>query len=325
MFFRNLFLYRIPEGVLENSETFTSDIDTQRLREIGPLELSTTGFVSPFGRDAEALTHTIGAATIFAHAETVKVLPAAVVEEFLAERIATIVEREGRRVGGKERRRLKEDVVSELLPRAFPRTRRTLAYVDHASGWLVVDTSSRKTAEAIVSAIREALGRFPAMPMAPEESPRSLMTDWVVNGKLPAKLTFGEDCVLRDPAEAGAIVRCRRQDLESDEVREHLKSGKQVFELGVTGDERISFVLGEDLCIRRLRFLDNVLDQLGDADDARSEFDSAFALMSLELAPLLIWLDSTFGLPRSEQRLKLDGGDAPKHMRDAHRAEAPAN
>ena len=101
--------------------------------------------------------------------------------------------------------------------------------------------------------VREALGRFPATPMAPEESPRVLMTDWLMGGKLPDGLALGDECELRDPAEAGAVVRCRRQDLESDEVREHLKSGKQVFQLGLVFDDRMSFVLGEDFVVRKLQ------------------------------------------------------------------------
>jgi hypothetical protein len=88
------------------------------------------------------------------------------------------------------------------------------------------------------------------------------MTDWLIHGKLPKGLALADECELRDPAEAGAVVRCRRQDLESDEVREHLKSGKQVFQLGLVFDGRVGFVLGEDLVVRKLRFLDQVLDSL---------------------------------------------------------------
>ena len=99
---------------------------------------------------------------------------------------------------------------------------------------------------------------------------------------------------------SSAIVRCRRQDLETDEVREHLKTGKQVFQLGLTFDDRISFVLGEDLVIRKLRFLDQVLDELKetDADSAAAELDSRMALMTLEVERLLAKLDEWFKLPR---------------------------
>ena len=83
--------------------------------------------------------------------------------------------------------------------------------------------------------------------------------------------------------EAGAVVRCRRQDLESDEVREHLKSGKQVFQLGLVFDDRMSFVLGEDLVVRKLKFLDVVQDTLGEetAESKQAELDAVFALMTL--------------------------------------------
>jgi recombination associated protein RdgC len=69
--------------------------------------------------------------------------------------------------------------------------------------------------------------------------------------------------------------------------------------LGLVFNERISFVLGEDLVVHKLKFLDVVTEELGDSqDDAMAELDAGFALMSLELAQLLAKLDECFGLPR---------------------------
>ncbi len=304
MLFRNLTLFRFPESTAKALETLEKDLDAQRLRECGPLELETRGFVSPFGRNREELMHQIGAFTLLAVGSEHRLLPSSVVNEELAQKIAKIAEKEGRRPGGKERKRLKEEVVSELLPRAFVRPSRLSAYLDAAQGWFVIDSASRKAAEDAVSQVREALGRFPATPMAPEESPRALLTDWLTTGKLPAGLVLGDEVELRDPAEAGAVVRCRRQDLESDEVREHLKSGKQVFQLGLEYDDRMSFVLGEDLVVRKLRFLDVVLDQL-DKDNMESfeaELDANFALMTLELKSLFERLEEWFGVSRPGER-----------------------
>jgi recombination associated protein RdgC len=304
MFFRNLSLFRFSESTSKSLKKLGKDLESQRLRECGPLELATRGFVSPFGRDSEELMHQIGAFSLITIGTEERLLPSVVVHEALAEKLARITEKERRRIGGKERKRLKEEVISELLPRAFIRPSRLSAYLDAEQGWFVVDSSSRKAAEDAVSEVREALGRFPATPMAPEESPRTLMTDWLIGGKLPQGLVLGEECELRDPAEAGAIVRCRRQDLESDEVREHLKSGKQAFQLGLVFDDRISFVLGEDLVVRKLRFMDVVLDQLGEdsAESARAELDAGFALMTLELKNLFGHLEEWFGLPRPGDR-----------------------
>lgn len=302
MFFRNLTLFRFSESVAKALDSLETDLDPARLRPCGPLELSTRGFVSPYGRNEEALVHRVGPYARVSLGGEDKLLPGSVVNEELAARLQKITEKEGRRVGARERKRLKEEVMTDFLPRAFVRPYRLGAYLDTKHGWLVVDTGSRKSAEEMVTQLREALGTFPAVPMTPEESLRTLMTDWVVHGKLPPGLALGDECELRDPAEAGAVVRCRRQDLETDEVREHLKSGKQVFQLGLTFDDRIGLVLGEDLVIRKLRFLDQVLDELGETerDSAAAELDAQTALMTLELERLFGKLQEWFGIPRPE-------------------------
>jgi len=107
---------------------------------------------------------------------------------------------------------------------------------------------------------------------------------------------------LRDPATAsGAIARCRRQDLDTDEIREHLRTGKQVFQLGLLFDDRISFVLGEDLILRKIKFTDVVLDEQADSpESAAAEMDANFALMALEYERLLGKLEEWFKLPRPE-------------------------
>ncbi len=304
MFFRNLTLFRFPENLPRSLKKLSNALDENRLKPCRPSELATRGFVSPFGRDSEELTHQIGAFVLITVGGEDRLLPSVVVNEELASRLAKVVGKNGRRVGAKERKRLKEDVISDLLPRAFIRPSRLSAYLDTEQGWLVIDTASRKAAEETVDQLRKALGRFPAVPAAAEESPRVLMTDWLIRGKLPSGLTLADECELRDPAEAGAVVRCRRQDLESDEVREHLKSGKQVFQLGLTFDDRIGFVLGEDLVVRKLRFLDGVVEELGDdaVESAEAELDARFALMSLELRRLLDKMHECFGLPRPGDR-----------------------
>lgn len=304
MFFRNLTLFRFPESSSKSLKKLEKELDDHRLRPCGPIEMATRGFVSPYGRESDELVHRVGPFALLSIGSEDKLLPSSVIAEALAVKISEVSEKESRRIGARERKRLKDDVINELLPRAFVRPSRLSAYLDAESGWLVVDTASRKAAEDAVTAIREGLGRFPATPMAPSDSPRALMTGWLVHGKLPVGLAWGDECELRDPVESGAIVRCRRQELESDEVREHLKSGKQVFQLGLELDERISFVLGEDLVVRKLRFLDVVLEEIGEeaGESARAELDARFALMTLELKRLLEKLDEWFGLPRPDER-----------------------
>lgn len=296
MFFKNLSLFRFSASTADSLAEIETSLDQNRLRPCGPIEMSTRGFVSPFGRDSDELVHRVGDYTLFTVGGEDKLLPSSVVNEELANKLDAIREKEARRVGAKERKRLKDEVLTDLLPRAFVRSSKQFAYLDLPRGWIVIDTSSRKNAEEAVTQVREAVGRFPATPLAPEESPRALLTAWLTTGELPPNLVLGDECELRDPAEAGAIVRCRRQDLELDEVKEHLKSGKQVFQLGLEFDQRISFVLGEDLVIRKLRFLDIVLDEIDESslESSRAELDATFTLMTLEIRRLLEALETWF-------------------------------
>lgn len=304
MWFRNLTLFRFSESAAKALKSLDTKLDKHRLRPCGPIELSTRGFISPLGRHEEPLTHRVGDFVLVNVANEVRLLPNSVIYDELAARLRKITEKQGRKVGSKERKRLKDEIVTELLPRAFTKMSRTSCYLSPKSGFVVLDTASRKKAEEGISLLREALGSFPAVPMAAEESPRRQMTDWLIHGKLPAGLALGDECELRDPAQDGAIVRCRRQDLETDEVREHLKSGKQVFALSLVFEDRLSFVLGEDLTLRKLRFLDQVQDELGetDRDSGAAELDAVFALMTLELERLLEQLTQWFGLPRPNDK-----------------------
>ena len=301
MFFRALTLLRFSPAVADDLARLDEALALHRLRPCGPVEMGTAGFVPPVGRGEDApLTHTVGSFTLLTFGFEDKILPPTVVSDELQRKVQKIAEEEGRKVGGRERKRIKENLLVELLPRAFVRSGRIPAYVDRRNGWLVINTASRKAGERVVSAIREALGSFPAVPLAPEEGPRVLLTDWMANGNVPGGLALGDECELRDPVTAtGAVWRGRREELDSEEVREHLRNGKQVFQLGLVFDDRMSFVLGEDLVVRKLKFLDVVLDELGDTyQDAAAEMDARFALLTLELERLLDKLDNWFGLPR---------------------------
>lgn len=302
MFFRNLTLFRFSAEVAEDVSRLDEALAEHRLRPVGPMEFSTRGFVSPLGHADGALTHTVGQYTKVVAASESRMLPPSVVNDELAKRVQNIADDEGRKVSGRERKRIKDDVLNELLPRAFVRQSRTAAYIDARNGWVAVDTSSRRAAEDVLSMLREALGSFPAVPLAPEESPRVLLTHWLASGEAPTGFALGDEVELRDPATAsGGIVRGRLLDLDTDEVREHLRAGKQAFRLGLVFDDRIGFLLGEDLVVRKLKFTDVVLDERPDSpESAAAELDGNLALMALEHARLLEKLAEFFKLPRPE-------------------------
>ncbi len=301
--FRNLTLFQFPPLASDSRglavQTRISDaLYEHALRPIGDLELSSRGFVSPFGRGEFELSLRTGDAMLLTLGGEDKIVPGPAINAAFSDKLDQLLKDEGRKPSARERKRIKDEVLKDFLPRAIARPWRLQAYLDFALGWCVIDTSSRKAAENFVSDVREAWGSFPAVPANAESSPRALLTSWIAGEPMPDGFVLGDECELRDPVDAGAIIKCRRQELEADEIREHLKTGKQAFQVAVTFNNRLSFVIGEDLVIRKLKFLEAAMESLeqGERDSQRAEIEAVFALMSGELRVLLQRLGEIFSL-----------------------------
>jgi len=299
MFFKNAVFFRFPT-TLEFSQ-LEELLPEAELKPVGALELCSRGFISPFGRGEDALCHRIGDAIWLSVGGEDKILPSAVVNDLLQKKLAEIEQKEGRKPGGRTRKRLKEDLVHELLPRAFVKPSRTDAILDLELGVIAVDSSSRKTGEAIVSELRSAIGSFPALPLNAETAPRSVLTGWIAGDPLPEGLSLGEECEMKDAMQGGGVVKCQNIELQSDEIAKHLEAGKQVTKLALVLDDHVSFVLGEDLVIRKIKLLDGAVDQLENTEreDLRAELDARFALMSAELRRLFLVLEPALKLSKA--------------------------
>ena len=223
-----------------------------------------------------------------------KVLPPAVVRDFVERRVAEIEEKEFRLVGRKEKKELRETVEDDLLPRAFTKSSRSRCYIDPQSGWLVADAGGSK-AENLVSAIREQLPPFPARLPRTALSPATAMTLWLTEGA-PAGFELDSDALMQSPGDDGARIRASRQDLTAQEVRQHVDTGKQVTSLGLIWQERIRFVLTDKLELKRVQFLDVIEDEASQAgDDAEALFDATLTLMVGELRGLISELIEALG------------------------------
>lgn len=296
--FKNVRLFKLDDPSVIVPEVLEEKLAERRFRPCGPLETSTMGWAPPLGDSTSALAHTAGDCLLVCARRQERLLPSSVVAESVDERALEIEEREARSVGRKERRQLREQVLVELLPRAFTRSRRVSAYLDMQAGWMLVDAASGKAAEEVVELLRETIGSLPVHPPRPSQSPEALMTRWVTEGDVPAGIELGDECELRDARDDRSVVRCRGQDLGGEEISTHLRAGKQVVKLALEWQERLACVLQDDLSIKRLRFADDLIDEAVDneLEDEAARFDAEFVIMTHELRGLLARIEELFGL-----------------------------
>ncbi|MBZ2168233.1 recombination-associated protein RdgC [Marinobacter sp. F4216] len=298
MWFRNARVFRFTKPFDISAEELEDKLQADAFKPCGPQETSRQGWVPPLGKHGEQLVHSAGGYHLIALRKEEKILPGPVVKEAVEERAEAIELEQSRKVRRKEKDEIKEQVMLEMLPQAFSRNRRCYAYLAPKDGVLVVDAGSAKQAEDLASTLRKSLGSLPVRPPALEQAPAFTFTGWLNETiDLPAAITLGSECELKDPSEDGGVVRCKGLDLKADEIRNHLDAGMQVTRLALTWDENVSFVLDEEFGIRRIKFGETIQDQLDDvdADDAVAKFDAAFTLMTLELARLIPGLLEAMG------------------------------
>lgn len=297
MWFKNLSLFRLVEPLPLTVAGLATQLEQRAFQPCPSHQPSTTGWTPPLGRKAHDPVHVVAGRWLLCLRTEEKVLPPIVVNQALAERIALIEDEERRPVRRREKLDLRDQLIQELLPRALTRSRLSYAYLDLATGWLVIDSASPRGVEEITGTLRETLGSLPIAPPKVKQSTAAVMTGWLVEGTAPTGFILGDICELREGGEAGGVVRCRGQDLTGDEIRAHLDAGKQVTRLGLIWNERLAFVLDEALIVRRLQFLDVVREPLLETatDSPEAVFDAEFALMTGELALLLPRLLELFG------------------------------
>jgi len=288
MWFKNLYLFKFDTDFSLSAEELHEELIKKPFKPCSPTQRESLGWVAPLGQNADSFTHASSHFILITLARQERLLPAAVVREALNEKIAEIELKEDRKVRGKEKKDLLEAVEFELLPRAFTRTQKMDAWIDTKGQWLVVNTSSSSRAEALTDLLRKTLGTLPVSLPDTESTPMTMMTQWLSDGAMPEPFQLGQECELVSQQDEKSKVIFRNHDLLADEVQEHLSSGKLVSKLAIQWDEKISFVLTDDLQIKKLKFLD-VMDEVMQENDPQSheeQLDIEFALMTGEVSNL---------------------------------------
>jgi recombination associated protein RdgC len=217
------------------------------------------------------------------------------------DRAKVIAEQQGFPVGRRQMRELRERVLEELRARALTRRRVTRAWIDPAHAWLVVDAAGAPRADELIETLRDTLGSLAVQLVETQRSPSVAMSAWLALGDAPLRFTIDQDLELQAADQTKATIRYTRYPLEGREIRQHLTAGMYATRLGLTWNDRISFVLTEKLQVKRVEFLamDKEPGQESSQADqevaAQEQFEIDFMLMTGELNQLLADLGEALG------------------------------
>jgi recombination associated protein RdgC len=297
MFFKNLQVYRFTRPLEQDADTLEKNLEEFKFKPCGSQDISKLGWVFPMGKSGSMYTHLAAKQILICLKKEEKMLPAGVIKDQLNERVEAIELEQGRALKKKEKDSLKEEIVMQLLPRAFSRTSQTFAWIDPEADMLYVDASSTRKAEELISLLRKTLGSLPVVPIQLKNQADVIMTDWLTDGNIPSNFALEDEAELCSALEGGGIIRCKQQDLLSEEIKNHLSADKFVTKLALNWADSISFIIGEEFALKRIKFADVLQEQNEDIDkdDFAARFDADFALMTGEIKQLVPAVIEAFG------------------------------
>ncbi len=289
LWFKNLMVYHLSREVALNADEMEKQLSAFAFTPCGSQDMAKTGWVSPMGSHSDALTHAVNGQIVICARKEEKILPSPVIKQELQAKIERLEAEQHRKLKKTEKDALKDEVLHSLLPRAFSRFNQTFMWIDTVNDLIMVDAASAKRAEDTLALLRKSLGSLPVVPLTMESPIELTLTEWVRSGEMPAGFAIQDEAELKAILEEGGVIRCKKQNLISDEIAVHIEAGKLVTKLAVDWQERIQLMLSDDGSLKRLKFADTLREQNDDIDrdDFAQRFDADFILMTSELAALI--------------------------------------
>ncbi|MBT4163003.1 MAG: recombination-associated protein RdgC [Gammaproteobacteria bacterium] len=291
MIFKNAHVYRLTQPLTLDSSECEAAFAAKAFAPCSGIRPSSFGWIPPIPENS--LVHEVAGCLLICAKREDKVVPSSALADTLEEKITRLESLEARPIRAKEKQRLKEDALAELLPRALPKSKQIMGYLSKSEDLLVIDTTSSSEAEMFLNCLRETLGSLKVVPPQVKAKPGDTFTHWLRSRKLPDNFSLGDQCDLFDP-EDGSAVSLRRQDLATSEARVHLDAGKTCSKLSLIWHGDLKVIVDKDLVLRQIKVLSSD-DSAEDDEDPVAQIDAAFVNMTLELSRFLPALYSALG------------------------------
>lgn len=288
--FKQLAAYRLGKDfTIPSAAAIEAALQPQRYAPIGLTQEKSVGFYPPRGGEHESLVEAIGGHYIMRLNIETKSVPARTIREELDKRCKDNENVTGRKPGKKERRDLSDEVLRDLLPAAFPKLHAVTIWIDPVRRTLALNTASQSKCDEVNSALINLLADLHVGYITTVQNPQPAMASWLLAESpddWPDNFNIERECVLKSNGEDGATVKFSKHHLATDEVKKHVMEGKLPQALALSWDGKVSFVLTESMQLKKIQYLDGVMDESG-TDKHEDRFDSDVALSTGLLGPLL--------------------------------------
>jgi recombination associated protein RdgC len=293
--FKNIVFYRIGlDWTPPPFERLEAEFQRLAFQPCGPTQERSAGWVPPRGKEHGAMVESISGQWILKLAVERKNVPAGAVRAELEARCKVIEAERGRKPGRKEKAEIKDEIILSFLPRAFSKRTSHILWLDPQQRSLVIAAGSMKAAEPVVRQLVDVMADLghvlPLSPISTSLAPATAMAEWLTSKQAPDGFSIDRDLELKNAGEEKSVVRYARHNLELDEIGQHIQEGKLPTQLALTWNDKVSFVLTEQLAIRKID-----IRGVEEAPKGEDGFDADAAIATGELSGLLSELLESLG------------------------------
>lgn len=279
-----------------SADSLSEKLEAQRFAPCQSVERERHGFIPAF--EQESLARNVNGVFWVQIMSEVKPVPGSAVKRLLRERVAELEQKESRRVGRKEQKELKEQIVDELVQKAVPVQSTLTIMLDPATNLMVVGSTSTKKVDLALKLLLKCIDGFNPAYMRFEKSAQNQMTELLMDEETSI-FTTDSSLVLKGLTAPAATVRFTKHSLAGPEVITHLHAGLRPVSLELGWRERLSFVLTDKLEIKSLNFLELATKEVDEAppEDPALLIDAMLMVQTGEVRAMLTDLSDWLGGP----------------------------
>lgn len=291
--FKNFVVYKLTRDI--DFSDLPNQLESCKFQEIPSGRLSTIGFIpSVVGEDLHY--GRLGFHLLSIKKEE-KIIPSAYLKKELEKRVAKFEEMNGNKVKKSERDSLKDEVLHSLIPTAFTKEKVSRIIIDTLYKFVIVEAGSYNAASDLLVLVRKAIGSLPVVPVDTTTPVEVALTEWAADGEGMGQFILGTEATLKSVMEDGGELKCKKQEIISDEIHNHIEAGKRVTSLSLIYGESVLFTLNDDLRFTKVKFTDLITEQNDDIDreDIQSKFNADFVLYAREMRKLIKYTLESLG------------------------------
>lgn len=199
-------------------------------------------------------------------------VPKSVLVKKVKELAAAFENENGYAPGRKQIKKLAEEALETLIPRAFPITKYTRVIIDLNEGFVLVDSVSAPVVDEVVKALLKTDDTIQLSSLDFTLSASDLMEDWILNGP-PTGITIDDSAAFVGAAKRTVTLKNVNIDGEPEvdsarpvDASELIQNGMHPSALAITINDDLSAIFTADAGLKSIKF--NKLGEVAEESDA---------------------------------------------------------